>query len=315
MKNKIKSPAARRGWLTNKRREGLYGYMFVSVWIIGFLIFTLYPLIRTFILSFSKVTITGTGIKTVPVQFDNYKNAFLSDVKFVDVLLQYVGQMILYVPIVIVFSLIIAMILNMQLKGKGFLRTIFFLPVIIVSGPVMKELVASGAATIQGISDLEILKDLEMALPGVLGTLFTSLIDSFVMILWFCGVQILIFLSALQKIDRPVFEAACIDGASKWEQFWKITLPNLRPIVIINIVYTIVFISTFALNEVIVLIQEYSFAANQGLGYASALSFIYFAVLLIILGLFVKIYGLRSEADRRLAKKEKKRLKKIRGRK
>lgn len=300
--------------MTNKKRETLYGYMFVSLWIIGFLVFTLYPLIRTFVLSFFNVTITADGIRTVPMGIANYKNIFLSDVEFVDALLSYAGELIVEIPIVIVFSLVIAMILNMKLKGKGIMRTIFFLPVIIVSGPVMKELVASGATTIQGIEDLKIMEDIITALPGVLGTIFSGLIDSFIMILWFCGVQILIFLSALQKIDRPVYEAAYIDGASKWEIFWKITLPTLRPIVIINIVYTVVFISTFALNDVIVLIEKYTFAINQGLGYASAASFIYFVVLLLILGLFVKIYGLHSEADKRLAKKEKKRLKALRRR-
>lgn len=309
---KEKKEKSKRLKMTNRKRESLYGYMFVSLWVIGFLVFTLYPLVRTFTLSFSKVTITAKGIKTTPVMFDNYKNAFLSDVKFVDELIQYIGEIIIFVPIVIVFALVIAMILNMDLKGKGVLRTIFFLPVIIVSGPVMKELVESGAATIQGVADMRIIADITEMLPGALGTVFSTLIDSFVMILWFCGVQILIFLSALQKIDRPVYEAACIDGASKWETFWKITLPTLRPIVIINIVYTVVFISTFALNGVIEMIQEYSFAANYGLGYASALSFIYFIVMLLILGLFVKIYGLRSEADKRLAKKEKKRIQRIR---
>lgn len=311
---KTKKKASGKSKLTRGQREGLWGYLFVSLWIIGFLVFTLYPLIRTFLLSFSKVTITAEGIKTVPVKFDNYRNAFLSDVKFVDVLLQYVGEIILYVPIIIVFSLIIAMILNMKLRGKGILRTIFFLPVIIVSGPVMKELVANGATTIQGVGELSIMKEIVEILPGILGTVFTSLIDSFIMILWFCGVQILIFLSALQKIDKPVYEAAFIDGASKWETFWKITLPTMRPIVILNIVYSIVFVSNFELNEVIMLIQEYSFTANQGLGYAAALSFIYFLVLLVVMGLFVVIYGMRSEADKRLAKKEKRHLKKLRRR-
>lgn len=304
MKSKTGKPA-RKSTITNKQRESLHGWMFVSVWLIGFCVFTAYPLVRTFALSFSKVTITANGIKTVGVGLNNYRSAFLSDVKFVDVLLSYVGQIIIWVPIIIVFALIISMILNMKLTGKGFFRTIFFLPVIIVSGPVMKELVASGATTIEGVADLNIVQQLIATLPGVLGTIFSNLINSFIMILWYSGVQILMFLSALQKIDRPVYEAANIDGASKWESFWKITLPTLRPIVLINIVYTIVFISTFASNEVILLIQDATFAANQGLGYASALSFIYFIVLLLVMGLFVKLYGFQSESDKALAKKEK----------
>ena len=131
------------------------------------------------------------------------------------------------------------------------------------------------------------------------------------MILWFCGVQILIFLSALQKVDKPVYEAAKIDGASKWAQFWKITLPTLRPMIIVNMLYTIVSISSFELNEVIVLIQKNSFVANYGLGYASAMAFIYFAVLIVIIAMFVGLYGLRSPTDRKIAREAKQMAKQV----
>lgn len=298
--------------LTNSRRRAISGWLFVSLWLIGFLVFTAYPLFRTFYLSFNKVTITAEGIVADPVGFNNYKSAFLSDPVFVDALIAYVGELVLEVPIVIVFSLVVAMILNMGLKGKGFLRTIFFLPVIIVSGPVMKKLIDSGATTIQGAWDNPIMYSVLSALPESLAGIFTSLIDSFVMILWFSGVQILIFLSALQKMDRVVYEAADIDGASSWEKFWKITLPSLRMIVILNILYTIVSISGFELNEVITLIQTDSFAANYGLGYASALAFIYFVVLLAIIALFVSLYGLRSATDKRLKREAKQQVRTIR---
>ena len=120
-----------------------------------------------------------------------------------------------------------------------------------------------------------------------------------------------IFLSALQKVDKPVYEAAKIDGASKWAQFWKITLPTLRPMIIVNMLYTIVSISSFELNDVIVLIQTDSFAANYGLGYASALSFLYFIVLMLIMALFVGIYGLRSPTDRKIAKEARQMVKQL----
>jgi ABC-type sugar transport system permease subunit len=215
------------------------------------------------------------------------------------------------VPIVIVFSLVMAMILNMGLKGTGLLRTVFFLPVIIMSGPVMKKLIENGATTIQGAAENALVQNILGMLPEQLASILNNLLSSFIMILWFCGVQILIFLSALQKVDKPVYEAAKIDGASKWAQFWKITLPTLRPMIIVNMLYTIVSISSFELNEVIVLIQKDSFAANYGLGYASALSFLYFVVLILIMVMFVGIYGLRSPTDRRIAKETKQLVKQL----
>jgi len=183
----------------------------------------------------------------------------------------------------------------MKIFGKGFLRTIFFLPVIIISGPVMKEFIEQGVTSIQGVDNIWFVQRLLATMPTFLSTLLSTLIQSFIMILWFSGVQILIFLSALQKIDRPVYEAAQIDGASKWESFWKITLPNLRSIIVINIIYTIIAFSTFTLNDVIVMIQDSIFSATAGLGYASALAWIYFVVLVLVIGLFMILYGPKAD--------------------
>jgi len=281
--------------MNRRARENVLGYLFVSIWIIGFLVFTLIPIVKTMIFSFKNVTITAEGIKTSYVGLKNYKGAFLSDVKFVEVIIQYIGEIILYVPIVIVFALIISLILNMKIFGKGFLRTIFFLPVIIISGPVMKEFIEQGVTSIQGVDNIWFVQRLLATMPTFLSTLLSTLIQSFIMILWFSGVQILIFLSALQKIDRPVYEAAQIDGASKWESFWKITLPNLRSIIVINIIYTIIAFSTFTLNDVIVMIQDSIFSATAGLGYASALAWIYFVVLVLVIGLFMILYGPKAD--------------------
>ena len=297
--------------MTNSLRENLWGWLFVSLWVVGFLVFTCYPLIRTFALSFDQVTITAEGIVTESVGGNNYRNALLSDPVFTDALIGFVGELLLDVPIVIVFSLVMAMILNMGLKGTGVLRTVFFLPVIIMSGPVMKKLIENGATTIQGAAENVLVQNVLEMLPEQLSMILNNLLSSFIMILWFCGVQILIFLSALQKVDKPVYEAAKIDGASKWVQFWQITLPTLRPMIIVNMLYTIVSISSFELNDVIVLIQKDSFAANYGLGYASALSFIYFVVLIAIMGLFVGIYGLRSPTDRKIARETKQMVKQL----
>lgn len=301
----------KRKLMTNSSRETLWGWLFVSLWVVGFLVFTCYPLIRTFALSFNHVTITAEGIVTEAVGSGNYKNALLSDPVFTDALVNFVGELILDVPIVIVFSLVMAMILNMGLKGTGILRTIFFLPVIIMSGPVMKKLIENGATTIKGAAENALVQNVLSMLPEQLAAILSNLLSSFIMILWFCGVQILIFLSALQKVDKPVYEAAKIDGASKWAQFWKITLPTLRPMIIVNMLYTIVSISSFELNEVIVLIQKNSFVANYGLGYASAMAFIYFVVLIVIMGMFVGIYGLRSPTDRKIAREAKQMAKQV----
>jgi ABC-type sugar transport system permease subunit len=277
--------------LTKSARDSIRGWMFVSVWVIGFLIFTIYPIFRTIKMSFDSVIISANGLITEFVGFLNYQNAFLSDVTFTKALIQYIGQIVLEVPIAVVFSLLIAIVLSKDIKGKGLMRTVFFLPVIIISGPVMEKFTDMGMMAIQGTQDSALIDNILFMLPETLSSLLSTLIDSFVMILWFCGVQILLLLSALQKMDKPMYEAAHIDGASAWESFWLITLPNLRTMIVICIVYTIVTISTFDTNPVISMIQENMFSITSGMGYASAQAWVYFFTLLLVIGFFMLIYG------------------------
>ena len=155
----------------------------------------------------------------------------------------------------------------------------------------MEKFTDMGLMAIQGTQDSALIDSVIMMLPESMGTLLSTLIDSFVMILWFCGVQILLLLSALQKMDKPMYEAAHIDGASAWESFWLITLPNLRTMIVICIVYTIVTISTFDTNPVISMIQENMFSITSGMGYASAQAWVYFFTLLLVIGFFMLVYG------------------------
>lgn len=279
-------------------RNSAKGYFFISGWIIGFLIFTLIPIIRTFWFSFNRVRFTADGIKESFIGLLNYKNAFLMDVAFTDGLINYAGQMAVFIPVIITFSLIAAILLTKDIKGKGFFRTIFFLPVIITSGPVMKQLIEQNATSLPGISEYFSVQELANEF-GLLGNLLGTVLSSFIMILWFCGVQILIFIAAIQKLDQSMYEAASIDGASGWQSFWKLTLPALMPVVGVNVLYTLVTLSGFSLNTIVQKISTDMYDINRGIGYVTALSVIYFGVILIILTVFmVFINGRRKKAER-----------------
>lgn len=270
-------------------REALTGYAFVSIWICGFLVFTMFPLFRTLWFSLNNVKITAVGIETTLIGFKNFQDAFLLDVAFAETLIDYLFQLVVLVPIIIVFSIIVALLLNLKIKGKSVLRTIYFLPVIITSGPVIQKLIDEGATTFPGLEQFIELSALQETFPGPIARVISFLVSSFIIILWFSGVQILIFLAGLQKLDKGMYEAADIDGASKWEAFWKLTLPAMNPLIAVNIIYTIVTYSVFALNPIIALILESMYATGKGFGYASALAWIYFAVLLVVLGMFTYV--------------------------
>jgi ABC-type sugar transport system permease subunit len=269
--------------LTHRQREARSGWTFISVWVIGFLVFSLVPLVQTFVFSLNAVTVTATGITMDFVQMANYSRALLTDPTFVELLIGYVVETAISVPIVLIFSMIIALLLNLKFKFKGFFRTIFFLPVVITSGPVIQELTAQGATKVAGLADSATIELLLRELPNALRAPVQYLVSSFILILWFSGVQILIYLSSLQKIDRSVYEAAAIDGANAWESFWKITLPALSTTTLINAFYTIVTLSHFSENKVIKYVYSQTYAVQGGIGYASAMSFIYLMALILIL--------------------------------
>lgn len=280
--------------ISNKRRKAVIGVAFVSPWIFGFLIFTLYPMLYSLFLSFHQVKITPVGVKTKYVGFDNFNYAFFSDPVFVEKLLNYLMEMVLNVPVIIVFSLIIALLINQKIKFRGMFRTIFFLPVIITSGPVINELLSQGASSIPNIEQYGMFTMIESSLSPIIAEPILYLFKQIIMVLWFSGVQILIFLAGLQKVDRSMYEAARIDGASPWESFWKVTLPVLMPLVIVNVIYTIVYVSTFALNEIIILIKNNMFSTITGFGYATAIAWIYFIIIMLMLALWTGVLRMKK---------------------
>lgn len=292
----MNAPRTKRTFLKYRTREAISGYMFVIIWIVGFAAFTVVPLAQTLFYSLNTVTVSATGINLEFVEWQNYTRALFTDPTFVELLLEYAVETLFSVPIIMIFSLIIALFLNLDFRFKGLFRTIFFLPVVITSGPVIQELVTQGAATVPGFAFSDTITSFLEELPRYLANPIEYLLTSFILILWFSGVQILIYLSSLQKIDPSIYEAAAIDGASAWESFWKLTLPSLSTTTVVVAVYTIITLSHFSENKVIKYISGQTFAVQGGIGYSSAMSFLYFAVLVLLL---VLVYFLLNYRARR----------------
>lgn len=273
-------------------RENLIGYSFIGIWILGFIIFMLYPFISSIIYSLSDVKILGTGIEFQFQWFENFRNIFQLEegFAFVEALITFLKELVFQVPIIIVFSVLIAVLLNQPIKGRGVFRSIFFLPVIISSGPVINELISQGAGGANIFESYGFISIIQNTLNPALAAPIVSVFSQIIIIFWFSGVQILIFLAGLQKVDRQIYEAARVDGAGPWESFWKITLPSLTNLVFINIIYTIVLLATFSENAVIVSIKSNMFNINTGYGMASAMAWVYFVVVMLIIGTVALIF-------------------------
>ncbi len=275
-------------------RENVIGYSFIFIWIIGFLVFMVYPFIASIIYSLSNVRILGTGIDVSFHWFTNYRNIFQIEegFEFTESLVDFLKNVVFQIPIIIVFSVLIAVLLNQPIKGRGIFRSIFFLPVIIASGPVINELISQGAGGANIFESYGFIGIIENTLNPSLAKPIVNIFSQIIIIFWFSGVQILIFLAGLQKVDGQIYEAARVDGAGPWESFWKITLPSLSNLIFVNLIYTIVLLATFSENEVIQRIRSNMNNQRPGSGYgmATAMAWVYFIVIMLMIGLIALIF-------------------------
>jgi len=284
-----------------RNRKAIWGYLFISLWLIGYLVFTLTPIIQSFNYSLNKAKFELGSIKLEFLKFENYRHALFVDLKFMTLLVSYISQIILVVPIAIVFALLIAMLINQKIKGRSLWRVIFFLPVVISTGPVIRSLTSQGASTVPLLNNVNLHSFIMQNLPAFVYRPVLSLFGQIILILWYTGIPTLIFLAGLQKIDRSIYEAAAIDGASPWESFWKVTLPAVKQFITVNVIYvfvTLSYYSGFSGNDIIDYIREQSFdggAANFGFGYGSAIAWIFFLTIVILISIFVGLLNLKRD--------------------
>jgi len=188
------------------------------------------------------------------------------------------------------------MLVNTPIKGKGAWRSIFFLPVIISTGPVLNELNAQNAITLPNIQESPVIDYVVNNLPDIVADPLLLVINSMLLILWYAGIPILIFLAGLQKIDPSLYEAASMDGASPWMRFWKITLPSIMPFMGISIVYVVVSMSLYVeaggildLVRTHILVGAPDSAFWFGYGYAAAIAWVYFILMVILILIFTTL--------------------------
>ena len=253
--------------LTTKTRENGLGYLFLSIWAIGFIIFTLLPIIYTLLMLPFNITWSSGGYSKIfefsfqnGLSFPNYVGAGNFETLFLNNYVfsyQYVPRffrsLLLYVPIVVFIGFVLAMLLNSKIRGRTIFRIIYFLPVVIVSGPILQMLNdknTSGQSSIRlQLDGSSIAKILTSISPKVL-EYANEVFSNFIIILWLTGVPIVLFISALQKINKQLYEAAEIDGANKWQTLWTVTFPLIKSVLLIVCLFTIMQVTTINVDFV-----------------------------------------------------------------
>ncbi len=277
---------------TLEKKESLAGFLFTLPWFIGLLYFFIYPFALDIFYSFNEVKFDGGEMQYSPIGWSNYYSVFTSSPDFIRGFFESIGTIFIDTVLIIFFSIFIALILKSEFRGRTFVRAVFFLPVIIASGPIIsiingdsiaQELLSGGRTSM--LFDVSSMQDilLGMGLPYKVIEFFLGIINDIFNLSWRSGIQILLFLAGLQGVPSHLYEAAEVEGATKWESFWRITFPMITPILLLNVVYTLIEGFTDFNNTIISSIV--SFTRNLNLSYGAALGVCYFFIIAIIIAI------------------------------
>ncbi len=297
---KVKEPKMRKELIPYERKKRIVGWAFMIHWIIGMFAIFLYPLFQSLYYSIMKMTFeTVEGVsKTIfqPVGLKHYFDLFISNAEFLPQLTTTLKNMIYQVPVIVIFSLFMAIMLNQKFLGRLIVRATFFLPVIVASGVVIS--IMQGDQLQQALRSQSSVNTLfsttfmdtllrEANMGSELINIVTGTVDSMFNLIWKSGIQILIFLAGLQTISTSMYEAAKMEGATAWEIFWKITFPMISPMTILNLVYTIIDTFRDYSNPIIKMISDAS--SNLQIEQSMAMSWTYFLMVGAIIAIVYAI--------------------------
>ena len=281
-------------------KKALSGWLFVLPFVIG-IIFVYAPIVwNSIMISFSDVKFTSNGMELTWNNFANYTYMFNEDKWFAKTLIDGLKDLVLQIPAIVIFSLFMAIILNQKMTGRAVFRAIFFLPVILSTGII--DSIDSNSAFMAALENSQggvdnntgeeaggIISalDIESLLGGIkigteLVTYVVSLVNNIFDIVSRSGVQMLVFLSGLQSISPAIYESCEVEGASAWETFWKITLPMISPMILVNAIYTVIDAFTCADNRVMSYIQK-EFYGKSFFAVSSTASWVYVGVVLVFI--------------------------------
>ena len=281
----------RGGWyyrLSFPKKTALWGVIFLLPWLLGFFLLFLTPMVELVTYSFHEVKIVPLGgVSKTPVGWENYRQALLVDATYVPQLVSTLTETLLFTPLIIVFSLLCAILLNGNFRGRTVARAIFFIPIIMATGLLMQRVTnLSGQMMGEGQSEnvygAESIARLIMSL-GIGKELVQYLLDAvnnIFEIVSLSGIQILIFLAALQGISPSLYEVAKIEGATGYETFWKVTVVMVSPMIFTCTIYTLA--DLFMRSDIVELVYTIGFKQSRH-GMAAAMSCVFILMNVLVI--------------------------------
>lgn len=281
--------------LHHSKQRNFVGFLFVLPWIIGFFLIFIRPLIYTVIYSFQEITLVQGGLSKAWVMFDNFNYIFRVVPDFQQTFFTSIQKTLIELPTIVIFSMLLAILLNTNFKCRGLARTVFFLPIIFgldiyvkfQTGSSLTEMGMDESSSSNFLNVTAIFGFLNNAgIPAGITGFIGNTINEVFEIVSYSAVQILIFLSGLQSINSTLYEVASIEGATKYETFWKVTIPMISPTVVTVAVYTIV--ESMYRSEVLEAAREMAFTTGN-YGASAAISVCYILSIVVILGVLLKL--------------------------
>ena len=284
-------------------RKARSGWLFLAPFLIGLFFIYAPVVIDSIKFSFATVKIIpGQTFKLIPVGFANYNEALFVNTQFIPTLTTGIKDLLFDVPAIVIFSLFMAVLLNQKMMGRAVFRAIFFIPVILCTGLIdeldvssskfnsyMQDTTTSidtGSGT-DTVNEIVNVADIQWMFNSMkVGTELTSyvvnIMNNIYDIINRSGVQMLIFLAGLQSVSPAIYESCDIDGATAWETFWKVTIPMVSPMILVNAIYTVIDALTSADNSVMMFISD---VYRESSVVSSAMAWMYFSIVLGIIGL------------------------------
>lgn len=279
--------------ISNVTKRKLNGLVFLLPFFLGFLMFFLAPLWNTIYYSFNKIGVADSGGMTFSwIGVQNYIDLFTTEVTtdsktMLNLFSNQNTDLLISVPLITIFSLFLALLANMKMKGQSFVRLMFFLPIILGLEVVTTSLaITTGGEAIQTSSGLFSESSLYMLLrqytniPKSILLDIMGYVDNIFDLISNAGVQTLIYLTALQSISPSLYEVAKIEGATTYETFWKVTIPTIMHITMFVVIYSIV--DVFLKSQIAEEVYSFAFKQNK-IGIGSALSVVYIGNVVLVL--------------------------------
>lgn len=297
----------KRRRMSFEKKQRLAGYIFISPLIFGVCVLFLPNIVKTVIFSLNDIVLGDSAYTLEWRGFQYYYEALFVNADFIQYVIASLGEMLISVPTIIVFSLFMASVLNQKFHGRVLARAIFFLPVVLATGIVTKtDMMYDLVAAIDGRVTLEESGQLVNMASFLYSLNFNKTLTGIVVnaangietIVTSSGMQIFILLAAFQEIPLSSYEAAAVEGASKWETFWKITIPSVKSQIIVTAVYTVIDIFTRTDNAIFNYIHDVGFAGNQ-YGYAMAMYILYLFAVGVMIAIVMLTVGRMLMKDER----------------